>query len=108
MHARVSTFEGSRSMTESEVEEGVRLLREQVMPAAKQMEGFRGVLSLADRSSGKEITITFWESEEAMRASEEAANRLREQAAEALQSRIGSVERFEVLLSEVPSGTLAG
>jgi heme-degrading monooxygenase HmoA len=46
------------------------------------MEGFEGMIALVDRHSGKTLGITFWESEEAMRASEEAANQLRQESAE--------------------------
>ena len=54
-----------------------------ILPRAKQMEGFKGMIALGDRQSGKTLGITFWESEVAMRASEEAANRLRGESAEA-------------------------
>ena len=105
MHARVSTLEGGSI---DQIESGVRVLREQVIPAAQQIEGFMGVISLADRASGKGITITLWESEEALHASEEAANQLRQEAADALQASIASVERYEVVLSEIRAPALAG
>jgi hypothetical protein len=47
------------------------------------------------------LGITFWESEEAMRASEEEADRLREESAEVGGDRIAGVERYEVGLFEV-------
>ena len=37
--------------------------------------------ALADHQTGKTLGITFWESEEALRANEEAADRLREDSA---------------------------
>jgi uncharacterized protein YbjQ (UPF0145 family) len=49
------------------------------------------------------LGITFWESEEAMRASEEAADRMREETAEAGGDTIAGVERYEVGLFEVES-----
>ena len=61
------------------------------------------MIALGDRQSGKTLGITFWESEEAMRASEEAANRLREESAEAGGDTITGVERYEVGLFEVES-----
>ncbi|MDP8957348.1 MAG: hypothetical protein M3N24_10405, partial [Actinomycetota bacterium] len=67
------------------------------------MDGYKGVLTLGDRSTGKSVSLTFWESEEAMGASEEAANRLREQAADETQEQIAGVERFEVYINEVPT-----
>jgi len=67
------------------------------------MDGFRGMIALGDRQSGKTLGITFWESEEAMRASEEEANRLREESAEAGGDTIAGVERYEVGVFEVES-----
>jgi heme-degrading monooxygenase HmoA len=81
----------------------LRQVREEVLPRAKQIDGFKGMIALGDRHSGKTLGITFWESEEAMRASEEAANRLREESAEVGGDTIVSVERFEVGLFEVES-----
>jgi heme-degrading monooxygenase HmoA len=98
MYARVSTFEGPPD----QIDEGLRYMREEIMPKAFQEdEGFKGVLSLADRQSGKTLTITFWESEETMRATEEEANRLRSELADAGGETIASVERYEVGIFEV-------
>jgi heme-degrading monooxygenase HmoA len=99
VHARVSTFEGSPDL----IDEMLRQVREQVLPQAKQDEGFKGMIALGDRQSGKTLGITFWESEEAMRASEEAANRLRSESAEAGGQTIAGVERYEVGIFEVES-----
>ena len=99
MHARVSMFEGSPD----QIDEMLRQVREQVVPQAKQNEGFKGMIALGDRQSGKTLGITFWESEEAMRASEEAANRLREGSAEASGGTVAGVERYEVGFFEVES-----
>jgi heme-degrading monooxygenase HmoA len=105
VHARISTFESSPE----QIDESLRQAREEVLPQAKQMDGFKGLIALGDRQSGKTVGITFWESEEAMRASEEAANRLREESAEAVEETIVGVERYEVGLFEVPSaGPVSG
>ena len=97
LYARVSTFEGSPAPMDQLLSE----VREVVLPQAKQMEGFKGMIALGDRHSGKTVGITFWESEEAMRASEEAADRLREESAEVGGDAIAGVERYEVGLFEV-------
>jgi heme-degrading monooxygenase HmoA len=96
MHARVSTFEGSPD----QIDAGEQAVREQIIPAARQISGFKGILFLGDRSSGKTIGVTFWESEEAMRESREQADRLRQEAADAEGASIRSVEEFEVVLDE--------
>ena len=99
MYARVSTLEGPPEL----MDEGLRQAREVVLPQGRQMEGFKGMIALGDRHSGKTLGITFWENEEAMRASEEAADRLREESAEAAGDTIASVERYEVGFFEVES-----
>jgi heme-degrading monooxygenase HmoA len=96
MFARVSTLQGSPER----VEDGIRAVREQVLPAARQMDGFKGLLAMVDRSSGKMVGITLWDSEEALQASEEAANQLRDSSAQAGGAQIAGVERFEVVVDE--------
>ena len=97
MHGRITFLEGSPE----QLEEGIEFVRSTILPAARELEGFRGILSLSDRASGKGLTITLWETEEAMRASEERANQMRDEAARALGGAIAGVERYEVTLSEM-------
>ena len=99
MYARISTLEGPPEL----MDESLRLAREVVLPQGRLMEGFKGMIALGDRHSGRTLGITFWESEEAMRASEEVANRLREESAETGSDTITGVERYEVGLFEVES-----
>lgn len=100
MHARVSTLQGSTD----QIDEGIDRIRETTVPVVKEIDGFKGILSLVDRQTGKGLTVTLWESEEALQASEEEANRLRREAA----GNLGAtgepiVERYEVALYEVES-----
>ena len=99
MHARVSIFEGSPEQVDGVFDQA----REQVLPRGRQLDGFKGVIALGDRQSGKTLGITFWENEEALRASEEAANSVRSGTAEASGQQIAGVERYEVGLFEVES-----
>jgi heme-degrading monooxygenase HmoA len=105
VHARISTLEGSPE----HIDEGLRQVRESVLPQLRQQEGFEGLVALADRKTGTTLGITFWQSEEALKASEEAADRLREESAEAMSDTIAGVERYEVGLFEVGSaGPVSG
>ena len=92
MFARVSTLQGPAS----EVDEGIRHVREDVLPKVAQMDGYKGAYLLVDRQSGESVSVTLWESEEAMRTSEEAASRLRDDSAGSLGAQIASVKRYEV------------
>ncbi len=101
MWARVTTLQGPAGQSADDLEKNTQILREQALPAARELPGFKGLLSLADRESGRGITITLWEDEAALRNTEEQANRIRSQAADMTTSQVVSVERFEVVLEEL-------
>ena len=99
MYARVNTIEGSLGR----IDDATRHIREQTMPQLRQMEGFEGFIALGDRQSGKMLGVSFWESEEALRATEQAVSDVRSGAAEAAGGIVASVEEYEVLVNEAPS-----
>lgn len=87
MHARVSRFGGSREAGAS------RPTADDVLPS---LDGFRGVISLVDQAGGDAMTITLWESEDAMRCTEATADEMRRQMADAAGDEIRGVEHYEV------------
>jgi heme-degrading monooxygenase HmoA len=93
--ARVSTYTG----TSDQVDEAIRQVRENILSTTEQLEGYKGAYFLVDRQNGKSLTVTFWESEEAMRTSEEATNSLRSKVADALGTQMVGVERYEVAVA---------
>ena len=97
MHARVTTLKGEPGS----VKEATTFFEQHVLPAAEGLDGFKGYLLLGDPEGGRSLSITLWESEQAMRASEETANRLRQDAADGLTMSIVSVDRYEVTSSSV-------
>ena len=99
MYARMSTLEGPADR----MDEGLRQVREHALPQLQQQDGFKGLVALGDRQSGKLIGISFWESEEAMRAAEDVGDRTRSESAEAMGDTIVGVERYEVGLFEMSS-----
>src|SRR5215210_5200865 len=105
MHARMTTMEGSSER----LGEGLREIREDVLPQLQQQDGFRGFIVFDNRQSGKLIGFSLWESEQAMQASEEVGDRTRRESAEVMHDTIAGVERYEVGLFEVPSaGPVSG
>lgn len=94
--ARVSSLEGSPDR----IDESVSKAREEILPRAREVRGWKGIIALADRNSGRVKLITLWESGDALRASEEQADRLREQAADAGGQRIAAVDRYEVAVAD--------
>jgi heme-degrading monooxygenase HmoA len=99
LHARMSTLEGSPN----ELDEGLHDIREHVLPILQQQDGFKGFIALGNRQSGELIGITFWESEQAMQASEEVGESTRSDTAEDTGDTIADVKRYEVGLFEMSS-----
>ena len=99
MHARVSTIQGAPG----KVDDVARQAQEQTLPQLQKMDGFKGFVALGDRQSGKMLGVSFWESEEALRASDEAASSVRSAAAETADGIVAGVEEYEVFVNEAPS-----
>jgi len=97
MHARVTKFEG----TPEKLEAGIKLIKETIIPGAKKIPGFKGGYWLVDRASGKGFSVTLFESEAALKASEDAAAQLRSQVAS--DTKITGVERYEVVAQVEPA-----
>ena len=98
MHARHSTLQ----VSPDKIDDMLAKLRDEQLPKFKEEEGYKGFTVHADRSSGQVVGISYWESEEAMRASEETANAARSEAAETGgASAEPEVASFEVLLDDM-------
>jgi heme-degrading monooxygenase HmoA len=98
--ARVSTYTG----TSDEIDEAIRHVRENTLSKLKQLDGYKGAYFLVDRQNGKSLAVTLWESEEAMGTSEEEANSLRSEVADALGTQMVGVERYEVAVAAQEGG----
>lgn len=66
MHARVTTVQ----IRLDKLDEAIGIYRDSVTPAAQQQQGFQGVLLLTDRTTGKGLSVTLWDTEAAMMAGE--------------------------------------
>ena len=105
MHARITTIEG----LPDKMDDATRHVRENTLPQLRQMDGFQGFVALGDRQSGRLLGVAFWENEEALRATEEAASSVRSGAAEAAGGTVAGVEQYEVVVYEAPStGPVSG
>ena len=77
MYARSTTIQAQPLS----VDIGIAHVRDVVMPACQEMDGYVGLSLLVDRQSGKCIATTAWETIEAMRASAEKMAPIRDRAA---------------------------
>jgi heme-degrading monooxygenase HmoA len=99
MYVRVTTIQG----TPDKMDDAKDHLQEQTLPQLQEMEGFKGFVALGNRQSGKLQGVAFWESEEALRATDQAVSGVRSGAAEAADGTVVSVEEYEVFVNEAPS-----
>jgi heme-degrading monooxygenase HmoA len=88
MHARVSSYQG-------DVDRLVEGFRRQT-DLVRRLDGFARAYLFVDRSVGRAVTVTLWDSEEALDASASRAAQLREEARETAAATIGSVDSYEV------------
>jgi heme-degrading monooxygenase HmoA len=66
MHARVTIS----PIPPDKIDEAIAIYRDSIVPAARQVQGFRGGLLLTDRNAGKVINVGLWETEADMKAGE--------------------------------------
>jgi heme-degrading monooxygenase HmoA len=92
--ARVSRYRGDA--------EGMRAGFESVTAELEQIDGFREAFFLTDPEHGRAMSITFWESREALDASAEQAHQMRSRATEPADATVESIESYEVVLTARP------
>lgn len=100
MWVRISTYEAQAAPSRERSLEDAERARSQFLPQMRAMDGFNRVMVAYDPESGRSLSLTFWESEEAMRSSEEAADQIRKESAEQAGDTIVDVRRYEIVLDE--------
>lgn len=91
MHARMTRYDGAAPEA---IEETLKAKKGILPTEFGQTEGMKGAIFLVDRERGAVVVISLWNDEEAMRASEDEATRVREEVR--APDETASVERYEV------------
>jgi heme-degrading monooxygenase HmoA len=81
------------------IDDAVRIAKEQ-LPGAQGQHGYHGMYVLADRVSGKIMTISLWNSREDLKAVEARAVQLRDEAAESISVATSPVDIYEVEIAD--------
>jgi hypothetical protein len=92
MFARITRL----AVSPERLQEGHREIEEHLIPALRMQAGYGGGLLLADPESGKMVSVTLWEDEQKMHATDEAAHWFRVFGAEAFEGAVTDVETYEV------------
>jgi heme-degrading monooxygenase HmoA len=93
MFARVNT-----AQTATDELAGLVKFSEEQLPAAREAPGFKGFYLLADRHSGKVVSISLWDSDDDWRQFEARGAQLRKEATSELGIAPTPVDIYEVLL----------
>jgi hypothetical protein len=88
--------------TPEQYELGLELVRDELLPWARESSGYRGLIVLVDRASGKALVLTLWADDDTFEQSAEHGDRLSSLAATASGATRQSLETFEVSLFDVP------
>jgi hypothetical protein len=96
MHARMTRYEGAAP---DALEHTLRTKKGILPTQFGQTEGMKGAIFLIDRQSGTVVVISLWQDEDAIKASEDEATRVREEVTGPGET--ASVERYEVALLSV-------
>ena len=94
MFARVSRYQGDVA----ELRAGFEAIHEEL----EQLDGFVQAYFLVDEKNRKATSITMWESEEAMRATEDRAHAMRTRATEPVDATIESLDHYEIVATAKP------
>jgi quinol monooxygenase YgiN len=92
VHARSTTIQAEPSS----IEAGLRQVREEVLPALTDIDGFTGISLLVDRESGRCIATSAWRSEEAMHASAQQVGPIRDRVVQSFGAGAADVEEWEI------------
>jgi hypothetical protein len=88
--------------TPEQYDVGLELVRDELVPWARESSGYRGLIGLVDRSSGKALVLTLWADEASLEGGAETGDRLSTLAADASGATRTALESFEVSLFDVP------
>ena len=91
MYARSTTIPADPARMDA----GIADVRDTVLPAVRDLAGSIGLSLLCDRTSGRCIVTTSWETEEAMAATREAAGRMDDRTAERFGAREHDAREWE-------------
>jgi heme-degrading monooxygenase HmoA len=102
MYARVTTFPG---LAPERIKATLTEFQEKHLPAIEQQPGYKGMWAGVDFTGGRAIAVTYWESEEDMRASDKLTDQARAAAVTTSgvdRDRPTLTDKYEIVLQKDP------
>jgi heme-degrading monooxygenase HmoA len=87
--------------TPEQYDQGLEIVRDQLLPWLRDSSGFRGLIRLSSRTEQKTLVITLWADEESLEASAEVGEKLSDLTAETTGATRLALEDYEVSLFDV-------
>jgi heme-degrading monooxygenase HmoA len=87
--------------TPEQHDQGLAIVRDQLLPWLRDSSGFRGLIRLSSRTEPKTLVITLWADEESLQASADVGNELALLTAETVGADRVALEEFEISLFDV-------
>lgn len=96
MHARSAVIE----MSPDKIDDAVKFWNDEQIPKYRRQDGYKGFTLLVNRESGKALGVSFWESEDALLASDELGKQARAGLAETSSGSEQPRENWEVVVDD--------
>jgi hypothetical protein len=104
MYGRLVEVEGIDASKRDEV---LGILRDRIIPALKERDGFAGFISLVDEDSRRGRTVILWETRESADEAEREFGPRREEIVRGLGGTVRSTDLFEAPIVEITAGVHA-
>lgn len=104
MYGRLVEIE---NLDPSRREEALKNIREIVIPALQELDGFAGFISLADEKNKRARSIVLWETRENAEEAERQMSERREAIVSKLGAKVRSADLYEAPIVEVRTGVHA-
>ena len=104
MYGRLIEIEG---VDPSKREEVLGVIRETVIPALKELDGYAGFISLVDEQNRRARSVVLWETKENADEAERQFGPRREEIVRGVGGTVQSADLYEAPIVEVDSGVRA-
>lgn len=104
MYGRLVEIEG---IDPSKRDEVLQELRDRVIPALKEIDGFAGFISLVDEGNRRARSVVLWESKESADEAERQFKARREEMVSRMGAKVRSADLYEAVIVEVTAGAHA-